>query len=382
MGMERDLKRDPAADILRCLSFCFVVCVHFLLNSGFYQVTVASSRTLVMLIVRGLFINCVPMFMTLSGYLLCTKTLSVQYYKKIGKTYFSYVLASLACIVFSALHLKKTWTLRSVIVGILEFTAAPYAWYIEMYLGLFLLIPFLNLLYNNIPTQKWKRNLLIIGAVVVFLPSVVNVYNFDSADWWYLPSSSTDYVEILPNWWGHILYPVIYYFLGCYLREYKVRLNKWVNLFLIVYFVFLSGVYNYWRSYQVAFIWGAWCQYYSLFSLIVTGLVFVFFINRSYRKMPSPVSGLLAKTAGLCMNAYLLSWIFDQLLYPALKEHVGAVEDRFVYFLAVVPINIVLSLLLSYVLQVLQKVMTDVGVKMIGFVKKKRKNKVAQTSRV
>ena len=50
MGTETNLKRDSAADILRCLSFCFVVCVHFLLNSGFYQTTIASSRTLVMLI--------------------------------------------------------------------------------------------------------------------------------------------------------------------------------------------------------------------------------------------------------------------------------------------------------------------------------------------
>ncbi|MBQ3517806.1 MAG: acyltransferase family protein [Clostridia bacterium] len=381
MGNEKSMQRNSAADILRCLAFVFVPSVHFLLNSGFYQATVESTRTLIMVIARALFIICVPLFMTLSGYLMRTKQLSASYYKKLGKTYFSYVLASIACVVFAVLKLEQEWTLRSTLIGILEFKAAPYSWYIEMYMGLFLFVPFLNLLYNNIPSRKWKRNLLIIGVCLVFLPSVVNVYNFDSADWWYLPSSNTDYVEILPNWWVTVLYPVVYYFLGCYLSEYKIRLNKWINLFLILYVTFVYGVYTYWRSFQVKFIWGVWCQYYSLFTFILTLLVFLFFLNLRYDKMPAVIGNGFAKISGLCMNAYLLSWIFDKLFYPLLKDHVGEIEDRFVYFFAVVPIVIVLSLLLSYVLQVLQTLLTDFAVKIIGFIKKKSKKPLATANK-
>ncbi len=370
MAIEKNMQRNPAADILRCLAFSFVVCVHFLRDSGFYQVTVESTKSLMMLIGRSFFIICVPLFMTLSGYLQRTKQLSVSYYKKLGKTYFAYVLASIACVVFAVLQLEQEWTLRKTIIGILEFKAAPYSWYIEMYMGLFLLIPFLNLLYNNIPSRKWKRNLLIIGACIVFLPSVVNVYNFDSVDWWRLPSSGSDFVEIIPNWWVTILYPVVYYFLGCYLNEYKIRMNKWVNLFLIAYVAFIFGIYNYWRSFQVEFVWGVWSHYYSLFSFILTLLVFLFFLNLKYDKLPAIIGKGLAKVSGLCMNAYLLSWIFDQLFYPILKEKVSVIEDRFVYFFAIVPIVIVLSLLLSYVLQVLQNLLTDLTVKIIGGIRK------------
>ena len=35
------------------------------------------------------------------------------------------------------------------IIYIFNFTACPNAWYLEMYIGLFLLIPFLNIIYNN-----------------------------------------------------------------------------------------------------------------------------------------------------------------------------------------------------------------------------------------
>ena len=178
-----------------------------------------------------------------------------------------------------------------------------------------------------------------------------------------------------------MLYPVVYYFLGCYLSEYKIRLNKWINLFLILYVTFVYGVYTYWRSFQVKFIWGVWCQYYSLFTFILTLLVFLFFLNLRYDKMPAVIGNGFAKISGLCMNAYLLSWIFDKLFYPLLKDHVGEIEDRFVYFFAVVPIVIVLSLLLSYVLQVLQTLLTDFAVKIIGFIKKKSKKPLATANK-
>lgn len=371
MASVKTESRNMAADLLRCLAFLFVVCVHFFQKTGFYQQTVYSNKMFVMLVLRALVICCVPMFMTLSGYLLRTKELSKRYFKKIGKIYFSYFLASCACAVFAVVKLGENISFKDFVYGVLEFTAAPYSWYIEMYLGLFFLIPFLNILYNNIPTKKWKLTFVLILAGISFLPAVVNVYSFDSLSWWTSPTSAGEIVEFLPNWWSTVIYPLAYYFLGCYLNEYPIRLNKWVNLFLIGYSVFATGAYNFWRSYGEKFVWGFWTHYYSLFTFIITALVFIFFINRNYEKVPAVLKKGFAKVSALCLNAYLVSSIFDELFYPYLKDHVADVQDRFIYFFLMVPLVALCSLALSDALNLVQEALTILWNESVSGLKKR-----------
>ena len=46
----------------------------------------------------------------------------------------------------------------------------------------------------------------------------------EKVDWFLNPTSSSEYGPIIPDWWVNI-YPLTYYFLGCYLREYKFNLR-------------------------------------------------------------------------------------------------------------------------------------------------------------
>ena len=69
-------KRSAAADIVRCFAFFCVVSVHFFLKNGYYTQPVKGERMFVMTVMRSFFIICVPLFLTLSGYLLRTKELS------------------------------------------------------------------------------------------------------------------------------------------------------------------------------------------------------------------------------------------------------------------------------------------------------------------
>ena len=68
-------KRNPAMDIIRILAFFFVVSIHFFLNNDFYLTPVKGERMFIMTIMRSCFIICVPLFITLSGYLLRKKQL-------------------------------------------------------------------------------------------------------------------------------------------------------------------------------------------------------------------------------------------------------------------------------------------------------------------
>ena len=79
------VKRSPAADLIRILAFILVISVHFFMNNGFYSQTVAGKRMFIMTLMRSFFIICVPLFITLSGYLLRKKKLEKSYYKRISK---------------------------------------------------------------------------------------------------------------------------------------------------------------------------------------------------------------------------------------------------------------------------------------------------------
>ena len=353
-------KRSAAADILRCLAFFFVVSVHFLLHNGFYSQTVEGKRMFVMVMMRALFIICVPLFIMLSGYLLRKKTLSRQYYTRIGKILLTYVLCSLVCMAYSMIFLHKPLTIGDIFLKLLNFTGAQYAWYIEMYLGLFLLIPFLNIVYNHLPSQKWKAVLILSFVILTSLPSVLNVYNLTDPSWWALPSASKEYNKLVPAWWTG-MYPITYYFIGCYISEYGLKLKTSWNALLVVVCTLVSGIYSYWRSHGSVFVSGVWCGYASLFNVVLTTLVFTLFINLNYDKFPPILTRFFQNISGLCLGGYLISWVFDTIFYPMLLEKVPVVQQRVEYYFLIVPAVTILSLLATYVISKLQWLLETFG---------------------
>lgn len=359
-------KRSPAADIIRILAFFLVCSVHFFLNGGFYLEIVEGKGMYVMTVMRSFAIICVPLFLTLSGYLLRKKQLEKSYYKRIWKIVITYLLASLFCIVYSVFILDDDKTIKDIILSIFNFTAAPYSWYVEMYLGLILLIPFLNIVYNALSSKERKKCLIITFIILTSIPSIINIYDLDSFGRPSLFSMS----KLIPAWWENF-YPITYYFIGCYLSEYPIKINKALNVALIILCTILSGTFCYWCSYKTRFIWGAWCGYQSLFNIVLTLLVFNLIININYDKMSNGFAKFLKMVSELCFGGYLVSWIFDDKLYPILTEKVPEVTDGLAYYLVIVPAVFILSLLASYVLSKLQSLIESFFSWLCGLFKNK-----------
>lgn len=225
-------ERDPNADLIRCVAVYSVLSVHFLLNTGFYSVPTVGLDMLLLCMYRSLFMICVPLFMILTGYLMQHKTLSHGYYRGLLKTLEIYVLASIACLLFKKFVLGYRVTLKTAILDILDFDAANYAWYIEMYIGLFLMIPFLNLAWHGLKNQKEKRILVFTMISLTLLPKLLNIFDFRTAGWWASPSLSTTYDPLVPGFFT-VMYPITYYFIGAYLREYGWKLNRLLNVLLL-----------------------------------------------------------------------------------------------------------------------------------------------------
>lgn len=347
-------KRNTALDITRIVAMLSVVSIHFFLNSGYYSEPMLGTKMLLLTILRTAFVFCVPLFIMLSGYLLNKKTLSGKYYLGIVKTLGIYVLASLACILYDAHQNGTEYTPGKVISSILDFTGAKYSWYIEMYIGLFLLIPFLNAMYNGLGSRRNKTVLIITMIVLTALPSVMNIYNFSVQGWFKTPTLSYSYQPLVADWWVNI-YPVTYYLIGAYLKEYPIRMKKRYNLLLLGAAIVIFGLFNYYRSYGGCFVWGAYTDWYSLPTLIITVLVFAFLSVRDTSKFPNVVKRILAHISDLCLGAYLTSYIFDDFMYGILRMNVETVTERADYFIPIVLSVAVMSLLASLVLNIIYK---------------------------
>ena len=259
MDIKKLERRNSSMDILRIVAAFTVLSVHFFLHNGFYSEPVTGMGPIegivdsiatgngdslhgplmfLALAMRTLFSVCVPLFMILTGYLMSHKELKKGYYKGIRKTVIIFVLATFACMIFKSVHENPTakaafysadyfamfgaiaesgkYNFINYLFSILDFTGANYSWYIEMYIGLFLIAPFLNLAYNKLGSKKHKQILVVTMVCLTILPTLFNIFNFQSAEWWVTPTSSDEFQKLIPAYWMG-LYPITYYFAGAYL---------------------------------------------------------------------------------------------------------------------------------------------------------------------
>ena len=245
------------------------------------------------------------------------------------------MISSIFCTLFKWFVLHQEHSPLAMIADISGFNGSRYAWYINMYIGLFLLIPFLNLIYNNL-TSKRQKQFLIFNLLLL------------TAGWWLHPSTSTQYTQIVPNWWTGI-YPFTYYFIGCYLREYGFILKARTGLFSFLCFALLYGTFVFYRSHGSNFISGDYDGWGALPITILTVLIFGSLSKIDLNSRSNLTKRILKQVADLCLGAYLLSFIFDQVFYPKLIAAVPFMPDRLNYYIVIVPLVFACSLALSFV---------------------------------
>lgn len=170
-----------------------------------------------MTFMRTAFMICVPLFLLITGYLMNSKELNVKYYHGIIHTLQIYIVSTILCILFERYYLHNNLSIKYAVFSIFGGDIA-YSWYVEMYIGLFLLIPFLNILYHGLETQKRKQFLIVTLLFCTACPSLLNIFDLFNSDFWIRPSVSSTYVTLIPDWWT-MLYPITYY-IGAYLLSY------------------------------------------------------------------------------------------------------------------------------------------------------------------
>ena len=228
------MKRITGLDIVRAVAILFVISVHFLLNTNFYQMPQKDGYGMIVLsFLRHLLLICVPLFIILTGYLNRNKEPNKEYYKGLKKVLTSYFFIAIICIITRIFYFKEQQSILYWVISPFNFTADGYSWYIEMYIGLYLISPFLNKMYKSLETKKEKELLLLVLIIITSIPSITNGYIIQGIA-----------TNIIPDYWINF-YPITYYFIGTYIAEYQPKLTMKKSIVYITAVLLVQTAANY-----------------------------------------------------------------------------------------------------------------------------------------
>lgn len=308
--------RNTGLDIVRSIACITVIASHFFLHTDFKTAPFEGVSMYFQGMLSSIAVGS-DLYMILTGFLCCNKEFGKKFYLSGIKVIASYIFFSLATIAVNVylFHTGMTW--KSGLMGILSFSTIPYAWYIEMWIGLFLMAPFLNIWYRALPNARMKRILIILLFSLSAFPDFFNRYG----------------LTIMPEFWVSI-YPLAFYFAGCYLREYRPGKSRLLLLLLVVIIAAISPTVTMLSGHPtfLHFIGGRS----GFFMAAIALSIFLMFYEC---KLNSLLVRDIFKWISLrSLDIFLCSAIMDFYLYPLFKAYFFINQSQYgIMFFVIVP---------------------------------------------
>ena len=369
-------KRNASLDLARLSALFCVISVHFFLYNGFYGEPCNGWQMYLLTLARCACMVCVPVFLLLTGYLMTERTFSKRHYRGIDKVLGVYVLCAVVCVLVKKYYFELP---ESSLFDVFNYSASTYGWYVEMYLGLYLLVPLLNLIWRGLRGKRQRQVMIALFILLTQAPSVVNGFDLKTPGAFADPALSRQYYLLIPRYWT-TLYPITYYFIGAYLREYPVALSKPKNALLYGAAVLAYGSFAFYKSGSGIFISGSWQNWESLLLLPCGVLLFVFFMNLDASRWRKTPRVLLTIGSECTFGAYLLSCLFDKLFYDYILIHTPDFFARLPYY-PIVCATFLLSLAASYAVTVIYSLLRTGGDAVVNAIRQKRREPVAAGER-
>ena len=323
-------ERKTGLDMIRCIALMLVVTFHsFLFNGYFFE----QQKGLWMLLagsVRWLSTGCIGLFLMLTGYLKSGELGFGKCWRGIPRVIVTYIIAAVITIPVRHFVLGDRQSLWTWCVRFITFQGVYYGWYVEMYLGLMLLAPFINRMLAGLNRSAW----LLLCAVMLILTAIPGI------------------IKVMPDYWRSI-YPVTYYILGALVRQRNIKLAPALGLPAAVGIAGILGavtVLSTDSAMENAAIW----EFPDLWILLISVFLFV---SLHHLKTGGALGKLLRFGAGGCLGGYLLSHLADATFYQ-LAEKWHSPEQYWKLFLCITVPIFVMSVSCGFVLERLAGALT------------------------
>lgn len=318
-------------DILKTIAiFCIIAGHFFIIHTPFKEEPFDNLSMFIQGCFMNFFLIGVPLFVTITGFLNSNKSISKRYYFKIFKVLIPYVLLSTITLLFRVYYQHEDITFLNAIEMIFAFSAIPYAWYIEMWIGLYLLSPFLNILYHGLGKKTHKILLIILLSALTALPNGLNIHEH----------------HIVPSFWESI-WPLTCYFIGCYIKEFQPAVNKkWLILscLLLCTIVPIFNILTY-PHHDYMFLGGTQMLHWMI-------MVSIFLLFYKVHIDNVLLKNVISTISHLSLYMYLTSFIFDSLYYPYFIQNFYCTQSQFgICFFAIIPVVFISSFFFSWIIK-------------------------------
>ena len=299
-------QRNEAIELLRIAAMLLIVTGHLIGGLDLLERLPAGSVNYYL--VSLLQVLCYPatnIYVLISGYLLCEKRFKV---KRVFTFWVQVWVYSVLGFLFASAFLKQ-FTVAGLVLAALPISSYAY-WFATVYFGLYLLMPFLNLLIDRMDRKQHRYCLLILFLLFSLWRCLV-------------PFSPT----LNPEGGNSILWFFVLYLYGAYLRRYGlskpwIRKYRWPLALGLLFAAFLSRHVIGYLSGALGFdgkgasLFTEFTAFPMLFSAV---LIVSWAVERQPKKLltlvsPSMIRFFSASTFSVYLiheNVYIKNWLFS-----------------------------------------------------------------------
>ena len=307
--------REPGGDLFRILGLLFVNALHACLYNGFYYEEQAGVAMWLANSARWLTFGCNAMFILLTGYMKTASPWNKRYYKSLVAVLVGYVLT---CVISYPIRYFCIGEKDPLEVWLTRFaTFSNYAWYVEMYIGLFLFSPVINLALDKIHDSR-KMWMLTAGLLLVTV------------------GHSASYMDLLPDYGGG-MYPLALYTLGAVIRRTKPRIPAGLCLAAALLTALGLG-YGTLKTATNGFSSG-FSQGYGGFWVVL--MVTMLFLGVYRLRAGERAGRVLAWLSGGVFEGYILSRLLDVWIYGTVTQWHSSEYYPLIFVCVTIPVFVI-----------------------------------------
>lgn len=303
--------RDSSLELMRIISMFFIVLYHIILHCNFLNTSTGSIKVLFDLILSFIIIH-VNSFIVITGYFQSKSKFKFSKLLAINNsTWFYKILIPIILIILSIIKIPDKISIFKILMPIDYGTY----WYINNYIVLYLLSPYLNHVVEGMNKNQFKRLLIIFFIFISLIPTFTHDYSFNT----YGGRSLITFIML--------------YFIGAYLRKFPIefegifenkteKAKQLIYLCLYIFFAVLSflvlrfGI-ELTNNGELSYYFGVNLQNFNASyasPIIVLETVFYFMFFKSLKiksKFINIVSSLTLGVYQISENIYLRENIYD-----------------------------------------------------------------------
>ncbi len=319
-------QRQSGPDLIRSIACFFVVGAHFYLNMDYYNTPMEGWKMFVMTACRWLFVTAVPLFFMLTGYFKKKKVADRSHYKALIPLVISYVVVSVAKMLLYNRLYGKIYGIKEIFRNLGNYQIA---WYMGLYLCVFLLIPFLNKAWYALSEKE--QNILL--ATLGFLCTIYPAFKY-----------------VGPSYFIGV-YPVLFYFLGIAVSDRHWRVNRLFLAAVLVFTIVLEATISMKMTSTGLFDWNliqtADGTYGTFFISICTICIFLMLYDVNVGG--KIICAVLSSISSVSFEIYLFAGAYDAIIYGYAKRYLTGPIEAFWWFFVTVPASFICAYISSVV---------------------------------